>query len=253
MSSNEKQGHDVCHIDGTCALMILEPVTGARRRAASLPTTGRPTPSSVPLAYPSFQCFKPPDLLAATAVALQPNSQVFRPGNSTSAAPLLDSVPGIPLTFTPPFMPALPAMESNFEFIKSPVAKGSHIASGHRDDLRGLERHLQDLLQGQEGLRKELHALKSQAAAQSRELDLLRQRSRVGRPKLPPTRSPDAALSFPSEGKPAGPIPRAGSRPRNVLGNASNAQSAWADPAASVTSRSQHWDDTVADCLLCTR
>ena len=234
--------------------MILEPVTGPRRRAASLPSTGRPTPRSVApqypsFQYPSFQFFKP-DLSGSQCP--DPKGLLWNAGSAHPAqpAPLFapDPLPvpkPIPLT-TPTFMPALPAMESNFEFVKSPAARRRNVTGNPKEEnLRELERHVLDLVQGQEGLRKELQALKSQAAAQSRELDIIRQRA-VGRPKLPPTRSPDTPLSFPSEERPLG-------QPRNVRMSAPGPPSMPADPAASMPSRSQQWDDSVADCLLCTR
>mmetsp|Transcript_44731 Transcript_44731/g.92520 ORF Transcript_44731/g.92520 Transcript_44731/m.92520 type:complete len:243 (+) Transcript_44731:85-813(+) len=242
--------------------MILEPVTASAKRSASLPAQ-RPTPRSVSpcpsLQYPSFQFFKPPKPLELAPSALSLATAATEHGKlGACACPssrLPDPVP-LPLTHPTPrfapaaplFAPVLPALESKFQFLKSPTRR----EGGNRDrrDLQELERHVLELVEGQRGLRRELQTLKQQAAAQSRELESMR--AHVGRPKLPPTRSPDVPLplSF-RDGKPASAArARSGSRPRI-------AESAPGDPllnpAASMQSRSQNWDDTVADCLLCTK
>ncbi|CAE7334310.1 unnamed protein product [Symbiodinium sp. CCMP2592] len=233
--------------------MILEPVTASAKRSASLPAQ-RPTPRSVSpcpsLQYPSFQFFKPPKPLelAPSALSLAAATEHGKLGACACPSRLPDPLP-LPLTQpTPRFAPVLPALESKFQFLKSPTRR----EGGNRDrrDLQELERHVLELVEGQRGLRRELQTLKQQAAAQSRELESMR--AHVGRPKLPPTRSPDVPLplSF-RDGKPASAArARSGSRPRI-------AESAPGDPvvnpAASMQSRGQHWDDSVADCLLCTK
>ncbi|CAE6958125.1 unnamed protein product [Symbiodinium sp. CCMP2456] len=240
--------------------MILEPVTASAKRSASLPAqrSQRPTPRSVSpcpsLQYPSFQFFKPPKPLelAPSAPSLATAATDGKLG-ACARPSLPDPVPFLThptprFAEAPVLAPVLPALESKFQFLKSPTRR----EAGNRDnsDLQELERHVLELVQGQHGLRRELQALKQQAAAQSRELESMRKN--VGRPKLPPTRSPDVPLplSF-RDGKPASEArARSGSRPRI-------AESAPGDPvvnpAASMPSRSQNWDDTVADCLLCTK
>ena len=240
--------------------MILEPVTASAKRSASLPAqpAQRPTPRSVSpcpsLQYPSVQFFKAPKplelapsaLSLATAATDGTLGACARPSSLPDPVPLLThSTPRI--AQAPVFAPVLPALESKFQFLKSPTRR----EAGHRDnsDLQELERHVLELVEGQHGLHRELQALKQQAAAQSRELESMR--AHVGRPKLPPTRSPDVPLplSF-RDGKPASEArARSGSRARI----ASAPGDPVVNPAASMPSRSQNWDDTVADCLLCTK
>ena len=148
--------------------MILEPVTASAKRSASLPAQ-RPTPRSVSpcpsLQYPSFQFFKPPKPLELAPSALSLATAATEHGKlGACACPssrLPDPVP-LPLTHPTPrfapaaplFAPVLPALESKFQFLKSPTRR----EGGNRDrrDLQELERHVLELVEGQRGLRREL-------------------------------------------------------------------------------------------------
>mmetsp|Transcript_11441 Transcript_11441/g.21628 ORF Transcript_11441/g.21628 Transcript_11441/m.21628 type:complete len:251 (+) Transcript_11441:41-793(+) len=245
--------------------MILEPVTRARRQG-SQPLTGRlsqggvSAPSSQNLSsqppsfqYPSFQYLPPPG-------ALQPGpAGPYGPLPSPPAPavpPLCGASPVNPfLAMGPPSVPhlpppslALPLMppgpagpgpRNDFEFLKSP--QNVRDRGETNDDLRDVEKHVQELLQGQERLRQELKDLRLQTAAQTHELETMR--GSVGRPKLPPTRPPDTPTSFP-EDVGARRVPRAGSRPPEPRRM---------EVSKTSPSRSQNWDDSVADCLLCAR